>query len=163
MKIAIKKYEFEDLEEMLAIWNEVVAEGFAFPQEKAETLASAKEFFQKQSYCGVARNEENGKIVGLYILHPNNLGRCGHICNCSYAVKKSARGHGAGRALVADSLEMGKKLGFTIMQFNAVTVDNQAANKLYQQLGFKKIGALPGGFRRPDGCYVDINLYYHPL
>ena len=30
---------------------------------------------------------ENDEIVGLYILHPNNIGRCGHICNASYAVK----------------------------------------------------------------------------
>lgn len=25
---------------------------------------------------------EDGQIVGLYILHPNNVGRCGHLCRC---------------------------------------------------------------------------------
>jgi len=42
---------------------------------------TGKAFFASQSYCGVA--EDEGKVVGLYILHPNNVGRCGHICNAS--------------------------------------------------------------------------------
>lgn len=41
-------------------------------------------FFESQSYTGVA--DDDGQIVGLYILHPNNVGRCGHICIASYAV-----------------------------------------------------------------------------
>lgn len=35
---------------------------------------------------------EDGQIVGLYILHPNNVGRCGHLCNASYAVDAWKRG-----------------------------------------------------------------------
>ena len=38
---------------------------------------SGKVFFAEQTYCAVA--DDNGKVVGLYILHPNNVGRCGHI------------------------------------------------------------------------------------
>ena len=40
--------------------------------------------------------EEDGKVYGLYILHPNNVGRCGHICNASYAVSSDARGRHIG-------------------------------------------------------------------
>ena len=54
------------------------------------TGESGAEFFASQSYPCVA--EEDGKIFGLYILHPNNVGRCGHICNASYAVTSKARG-----------------------------------------------------------------------
>lgn len=64
---------------MIAIWNEVVEDGIAFPQEDLLDAVSGKEFFESQSYTGVA--EDGGQIVGLYILHPNNVGRCGHICN----------------------------------------------------------------------------------
>ena len=49
-----------------------------------------------------------GEIVGLYILHPNNVGRCGHICNASYAVKSQLRGHHIGEALVKHCMEQGK-------------------------------------------------------
>lgn len=34
MEIAVRKYEKKDLDEMIAIWNEVVEEGIAFPQEE---------------------------------------------------------------------------------------------------------------------------------
>ncbi len=147
---------------MTRIWNEIVEAGQTFPQEEMETLEGARKFFATQSYCGVARNEQ-GQVVGLYILHPNNVGRCSHICNASYAVAPWARGAGTGKRLVLDSLDKARKLGFRIMQFNAVASDNAAANALYKKLDFMELGTIPGGFRRPDGSYQDINLYYKPL
>ena len=117
MKISVRKYRNSDLEQMIEIWNEVVREGVAFPQEECLTIQSGKDFFASQTYCAVAENnEENGKIVGLYILHPNNVGRCGHICNASYAVKSSARNLHIGEKLVSDCLVQGKESGFTKMQ-----------------------------------------------
>ena len=85
----IRKFEDKDLSAMIAIWNEIVEEGIAFPQEEPLTSETGKAFFESQSYTGVA--DDDGKIVGLYILHPNNVGRCGHICNASYAVDSSSR------------------------------------------------------------------------
>ena len=73
----IRKYVDRDLPEIIRIWNEVVEEGIAFPQEELLNSESGAEFFAAQSYTAVA--EENGKVYGLYILHPNNVGRCGHI------------------------------------------------------------------------------------
>ena len=70
MAIKIRKYQAEDLPEMLAIWNEVVDEGRAFPHKEALDMESAREFFAGQSHCGVAVDEASGKIHGLYILHP---------------------------------------------------------------------------------------------
>ena len=75
--IIIRKYEQKDLPAMITIWNEVVREGNAFPQEECLDPASGADFFGEQSFCGVAENEA-GEILGLYILHPNNVGRCGH-------------------------------------------------------------------------------------
>jgi len=69
-------------------------------------------FFASQSFTGVA--EEEGKIYGLYILHPNNVGRCGHICNASYAVSSEARGRHIGEKLVTDCLIKWKELGFRV-------------------------------------------------
>ena len=80
----VREYNDQDLKEIIRIWNEVVEEGIAFPQEDTLDMESGADFFTSQSYTGVA--EEDGKIYGLYILHPNNIGRCGHICNASYAV-----------------------------------------------------------------------------
>ena len=71
----IRAYNANDLEDMIRIWNEVVEEGIAFPQEECLDNDSGAAFFASQSYTGVA--EQDGNIMGLYILHPNNVGRCG--------------------------------------------------------------------------------------
>ena len=46
------------------------------------------------------------------VKHPNNVGRCGHICNASYAVAQEIRGLHIGEKLVLDCLAQAKRLGF---------------------------------------------------
>ena len=93
---------------------------------------SGKEFFESQSYTGVAEN--GGTIVGLYILHPNNVGRCGHICNASYAVSSNCRGQHIGEQLVKNCVSKAKELGFRVLQFNAVVESNVRARHFNFQL-----------------------------
>lgn len=163
MNIIIRQYKESDLSEMIKIWNEVVEDGIAFPQEETLNDESGKDFFASQSYCGVAVDTDDDKIYGLYILHPNNVGRCGHICNASYAVKSASRGLHIGEKLVSDCLVQGKKHGFGILQFNAVVESNIHARHLYERLGFVQLGTIPNGFRMKDGHYENICPYYHEL
>jgi len=141
MNLTIREYNENDLISMMEIWNEVVEDGIAFPQMESLTLEEAKEFFACQSFSAVA--QWGTEIVDLYILHPNNIGRCGHISNASYAVKSSARGLHVGEQLVRHCLNKGHELGFRILQFNAVVKSNLSAHHLYEKLGFVK---YPGGF-----------------
>lgn len=157
----VRAYRTEDLPVMISIWNEVVEEGVAFPQEEFLDESTGAEFFAAQSYNGVA--EEDGNVVGLYILHPNNIGRCGHICNASYAISSAFRGRHIGENLVTDCLRMGKELGFRVMQFNAVVENNIHARHLYERLGFTQLGVIPEGFRMKDGHYENICPYYKVL
>ena len=157
----IRKYEEADLPSMIAIWNEVVEDGIAFPQEECLDQVKGPEFFAAQSYTGVAVDE--GEFVGLYILHPNNLGRCGHLCNASYAVSSGCRGKHIGEKLVKDCLTEAKRIGFLVMQFNAVVESNIHARHLYERLGFQQLGTIPGGFRMKDGSYEAICPYYKVL
>lgn len=161
MDITVRKYNKNDLKEMIDIWNEVVLDGIAFPQMEPLNMETAENFFASQSFTGVA--EKEGEILGLYILHPNNIGRCGHISNSSYAVSSKARGMKIGRRLVLHSLETAKNLGFKILQFNAVVNSNIAAIKLYEKLGFHKIGTVPKGFLNKNNLYEDITLFYYEL
>ena len=157
----IRAYKEADLPEMIRIWNEVVEEGIAFPQEDILDIANGTEFFASQSYAGVA--EENEKLYGLYILHPNNVGRCGHICNASYAVSSESRGKHIGEKLVLDCLQKGKEIGFRVLQFNAVVESNVHARHLYERLGFTQLGTITGGFRMKDGHYENICPYFKEL
>ena len=163
MKIRIREYTKEDVEKAVKIWNQVVEDGVAFPQEENLTKESGDAFFKEQTYTGVAENEETGEIVGLYILHPNNVGRCGHICNASYAVRKDIRGAHIGEKLVLDCIKMAKEKRFRVLQFNAVVASNVHALHLYERIGFTKLGVIPGGFRMPDGHYEDIIPHYYVL
>lgn len=91
MNQVIEPYTTADRKEAVAIWNTVVEDGMAFPQEDVLTEETGEAFFQSQSFTGISKDAATGEIVGLYILHPNNVGRCGHICNASYAVKKDSK------------------------------------------------------------------------
>lgn len=157
--IEIRRYNEHDVSAMAEIWNEVVEEGIAFPQEECLTEYGAKEFFAAQSYCGVACNNA-GKIFGMYILHPNNVGRCGHICNASYAVSSSSRGLHIGEKLVLDCIKQAHDIGFRVLQFNAVVATNVHARHLYERIGFKQLGTIPNGFRLKNGQYEDICPYF---
>ena len=163
MQIIIREYKEKDLPEMIRIWNEVVENGVAFPQEECLNEITGKTFFVGQTYAAVAEDTNTGKIYGLYILHPNNVGRCGHICNASYAVSRDSRGIHIGEKLVSDCLIQGRKCGYGVLQFNAVVATNTHARHLYERLGFKQLGVIPKGFRMKDGHYEDICPYYHEL
>ena len=163
MKIVSREYEEKDLIEMIQIWNQVVEEGNAFPQEEYLSLESGINFFAAQSYTGVAVDIETEKIYGLYILHPNNIGRCSHICNASYAVSSQSRGLHIGEKKVLDCFEQGRDHGSSILQFNAVVATNEHARHLYERLGFIRLGTIPKGFRMKDGYFEDICPYYRVL
>ena len=156
----IRGFIKEYLPEMILIWNVIVDEGNAFPQEEALTLKTGFAFFNSQSHVGVAFD---GEILGLYIFHPNNVGRCSHIANASYAVSSKARGKHIGQKLVLDSIEKAKELDFLILQFNAVVEDNFSARHLYEKLGFKQLGVIPKGFRLDNDELVNICPYYIEL
>ena len=156
MSIVVKAYDSKNIREAITIWNEVVREGIAFPQEVELNEISSDEFFKSQSFTGLAVDEDTQEILALYILHPNNVGRCAHISNASYAVRSDVRGRHIGEFIVKDCIAHAKSLGFRILQFNAVVATNIHARHLYQRLGFKELGIIPGGFRMPDGSFADI-------
>ena len=157
----IRAYTQNDISAMIRIWNEVVEEGIAFPQEDCLDMETGTAFFASQSYTGVA--EEEGKILGLYILHPNNVGRCGHICNASYAVSSESRGNHIGEKLVLDCMKQAENIGFKILQFNAVVESNIHARHLYERIGFQQLGTITNGFRMKDGSYANICPYFIEL
>ncbi len=163
MNIQIRAYHQEDTAEAITLWNDIVADGIAFPQREPLTEITGPIFFNEQSFTGIAYDTDTAEIVGLYILHPNNIGRCGHISNASYAVKKGVRGQRIGEKLVLHSMAKGKELGFRILQFNAVVNTNGAALYLYKKLGFTQLGTIPGGFMMDDGTYEDIIPHFIEL
>ena len=159
MSAKVVAYDSKFVRAAVEVWNEVVRDGIAFPQEDELDLTTGDEFFRAQSFTGLAVDEA-GEVLALYILHPNNVGRCGHIANASYAVRSNVRGQHLGELIVKHSIDKAGELGFRILQFNAVVATNVHARHLYRRLGFVELGTIPEGFRMPDGSYADIVPQY---
>ena len=61
----IRGYNEKDLGAMIEIWNEVVEDGIAFPQEEALDKSGGEAFFASQTYCGVAEDENDLLFAGV--------------------------------------------------------------------------------------------------
>lgn len=163
MSIVVRRCQESDIPALVRIWNKVVEDGVAFPQIDILDEREGLSFFSEQTWCAAAEETESGKILGMYILHPNSVGRCAHLANASFAVSGDSRGKHVGEKLVTDCLKRAAECGFRILQFNAVVKTNAPARRLYEKFGFTLAGEIPGGFLMKDGHYEDICLYYKTL
>ena len=148
-----------------AIWNifhEIVAAGdtYAFDPKISGEEALAY-WFRADTHTYVA--EKRGRIAGTYILRPNQPGPGSHVANGAFMVASDAQGAGVGRKMGEHCLSEARRIGFRAMQFNFVVSTNASAIHLWQQLGFKIVGTLPGAFRHPERGYVDVYVMYRSL
>lgn len=148
-----------------AIWkifHEVVAAGDTYAIDphisREEALAY---WFSADTRTYVAASA--GDVVGTYILRPNQSGGGSHVANAAFMVAPDARGQGIGRVMGEHCLSEARRLGFRAMQFNFVVSTNASAVRLWQQLGFKIVGTLPGAFCHPENGYVDVYVMYCSL
>jgi len=115
-------------------------------------------WFQADTRTYVA--ESRGRILGTYILRPNQSGGGSHVANAAFIVAPNARGQGIGRVMAEHCLSEARLLGFRAMQFNFVVSTNDSAVRLWQKLGFKIVGTLPGAFHHPEKGYVDVYVMF---
>jgi ribosomal protein S18 acetylase RimI-like enzyme len=106
---------------------------------------------------------KNRLVVGTYILRANQAGPGSHVANAAVMVAPDARGLGVGRKMAEHALSEALRFGFRAMQFNFVVSTNASAVRLWQQLGFKIVGTLPGAFRHPQAGYVDVYVMFRSL
>ena len=107
--------------------------------------------------------EENGQILGTYIIKPNQIDLGSHIANCSYMVNPNSHGKGIGKKLCEHSLKIAKENRFEGIQFNIVVSTNNGAVELWKKYGFEIIGTTPKGFRHSELGLVDTHIMYKDL
>ena len=148
-----------------AIWNifhEVGGAGHTYALDPNMSREDALAYwFARGTHTYVA--EADGRINGTYILRPNQSGGGSHVANAAFMVPASARGEGIGRAMAEHCLSEARRLGFLAMQFNFVISTNTPAIRLWQELGFKIVGTLPGAFCHPKNEYIDVYVMYRSL
>ena len=148
-------------EDAFAYWFQTGARTYVAEQDRY-SVGEAVGFPGTLTASPTARGEHR-HVVGTYILHANQSGGGAHVANAAFMVPASARGKGIGRSMGQHCLSEARRLGFRAMQFNFVVSTNEAAVKLWQDLGMKILGTLPGAFRHPEKGYVDVYVMYRSL
>ncbi len=148
-----------------AIWNifrEIVAtaDTYTFDPNISRDEALAY-WFRSDTHTYVAEN--NGRVIGTYILRANQCGPGSHVANAAFMVARNAQGQGIGRAMAEHCLNEARHFGFRAMQFNFVVSTNVAAIRLWQQFGFEIVGTLPGAFRHSQKGYVDVYVMFRSV
>lgn len=86
----------------------------------------------------------NTTWLGSYYIKPNYAGRCSHNCNAGFLVNPQTRGLSVGKTLGKSYLKWAPILGYVYSVFNLVFVTNVASVKIWDSLGFDRIGLVPG-------------------
>jgi L-amino acid N-acyltransferase YncA len=160
--VTIRAATDKDRDAIWEIFRATIAPGDAFvydpntPREEAEAY-----WFAKGTRTFVA--EQDGRVVGSYILRSNRPGLGDHVSNAGFMVAPEARGLGVGRTMAEHALGEARRLGYRAMQFNFVISTNESAVHLWQELGFRIVGTLPGAFRHARKGFVDAYVMFRSL
>ncbi|WP_375254887.1 GNAT family N-acetyltransferase [Yoonia sp.] len=107
--------------------------------------------------------EINAEIVGTYYIKTNQAGGGAHICNCGYVVSAAVRGQGIATEMCLHSQAVALDLGYRAMQFNLVLASNGGAVRLWERLGFERVGTIPEAFAHPKRGFVDAFVMHKRL
>lgn len=155
--------KLKDYDQVWDIFTNVISSGdtYVFDPNTPKDMLH-KNWFADYMDTFVAINDE-GEIVGTYIIKPNQIDLGDHIANCSYMVNPECHGKGAGKLLCEHSIQFAKEKGYLAIQFNIVVSTNTAAVELWKKYGFEIIGTTPKGFRHKKLGFVDTYIMYRDL
>ena len=160
--VIIRAFEQADWDEVWPIVREVVRAAETYTYDPAMTEPEARQTWIEPgdgSGLTVVAVDE-GRIVGTAKMGRNRPGPGGHVSTASFMVAADARGRGVGRRLCRYALDWARAHGYAGMQFNAVAESNVHAVRLYQALGFRVIGTVPGAFEHPSLGRVGLHVMY---
>ncbi len=149
----------------VALWpvlREVFRAGETYPHPMDITEEAARTDWIDNSKA-VYTSWMDDELTGSYYLKPNQKGLGSHVANAGYVVAEGMRGRGIGRALALHSLEAARGLGFRALQFNLVVATNTASVRLWESLGFRRVGTLPRAFLLRGELPVDAHVYFPNL
>ncbi len=158
----IREADDADWPALYPIFTAVVAAGDSYAYPEGATSQEARALWMGgQARTVVA--EDGGRILGTAIMGPNRPGRGAHIATGSFMVDPAARRMGVGRALGEHLVAWAGAAGYRGIQFNAVVETNTAAVALWQELGFRILGTVPGAYHHATAGYVGLHVMFRPL
>jgi L-amino acid N-acyltransferase YncA len=159
----IREFSAADWDGVWPIVREVVRAGETYTYDPAMTEQEAHATWigrPDPSALTLVAVEADGRILGTAKAGRNRPGPGGHVSTASFMVAADARGRGVGRGLVERVLDWARRQGYAGMQFNAVAASNVYAVRLYETLGFRIVGTVPGAFEHPALGRVGLHVMY---
>lgn len=156
--VQIRRFTDSDWPSVWPIVRDVIQAEDTFAVDPGLTSEQAYDFWV-DGHTVVAVNDA-GEITGTAHMDANRPARGSHIATASFMVSSAARGQGVGEAMVRYALDWAREQGFSGMQFNAVVETNTSAVKLYERLGFRIIGTVPGAFDHPVKGRVGLHIMF---
>jgi len=161
--VQIREYTDSDWPFVWTIFQEVVSAGDTYAYDSEWSSEQAREVWVDVAPGHTVVACEGSRVLGTAKMGPNRPGPGSHVATASFMVAADARGRGVGRALGEHALSWAKEQGYAAMQFNAVVASNQAAVRLWQELGFQIIGTVPEAFAHPTLGRVGLHIMHRFL
>jgi L-amino acid N-acyltransferase YncA len=160
--VTIRPATAGDAAAIWTIFKAVVEPGDTYSFNADTTEAEAVAYFLGPGITSYVAEDE-GRVVGMYKLIPNRIGRGSHVSNASFMVDPGVHGKGIGRRLGEHCLAEAKRQGYDAMQFNFVVSTNTAGVALWKKLGFEIVGTLPKAFNHSTLGRVDAYVMHRFL
>ncbi len=106
--IAIRKAEESNFDAIWRIFHQVVRRGDTYTYDPETTREQAHSIWMSGGHTTYVACVDD-RIVGTYILKPNQPGLGSHVANAGYMVCVDGRGKGVGRAMCEHSLEEARR------------------------------------------------------
>lgn len=161
--ISVREFEERDWPAVWAIMAPVIREGETYPYARDMSEEEARHMWLGVTRAAYVAEDEGGEVLGTYYLKPNQPTLGAHVANAGYMVAPAARGRGVATVMGEHSQAEARRLGYRAMQFNLVVKTNVPSVRVWQKLGFRIVGELPGAFRHATEGYVDAYVMYKVL
>jgi GNAT superfamily N-acetyltransferase len=161
--VEIRELTEPDWAQVWPIVREVVEAQETFPYDPAMTEQEARDMWIERPPDLTVVAVEGQRVLGTAKMGTNRPGPGSHVSTASFMVAADARGRGVGTALCRFALDWARDRGYAGMQFNAVAESNRTAVELYEHLGFRIVGTVPGAFEHPTLGRVGLHVMYQEL
>ena len=166
----------EEREVAMDLMNKEIESGLSWPfEQQFQDFSSFSRYFLSHSAFVVRVKNYKEKsegfqslvphgLAGCFYVKPNFPGRCSHVCNGGFIVRKEVRGNGVGQRMGRAFLPLARDLGYLASFFNLVFVSNGVSDRMWQKLGYTMVGVVPK-VARLKGMQelVDAKQYYYDL
>lgn len=141
--LTIREATINDLQAMLAIYNEAILNQTSTFDLEEQTMEQRKIWFSKYgSKYPLIVADFDGQVVGYASLSPfRDKEAYDKTVEISVYIDKGQRGRGIGKALMAKILELAKTLNYHTV-IAGITAGNEVSVKIHENFGFEYIGCF---------------------